>query len=169
MFLLLAILVCIPLFEIYLFIEVGRMIGGWETILLILLTAFVGMVMIRTQGMRTFWEFQQKRASGNVPVNEMFDGLCLLFSGVFLLLPGFFTDTLGFLLLIPAFRRFLQESVIDGFLGAYTFGVVDTETVKWGKEKVDQKMSRREGNATKQPDVIDADFEVIEKQDKKDL
>lgn len=162
MFLLLALIIAIPLAEIYLFIQVGSAIGGWSTLLLILLTAFVGLVLIRIQGFTALIEFQRKKEMGTVPVDELFDGICLLIAGVFLVLPGFLTDSIGFLLLIPAFRRFIQTFIVDTFLGAYTFGFVDTDTVKWSKEKVSKKVFK-EKVAPSAEDVIDAEFEVIKK------
>lgn len=95
----------IPLLEIYLFIHVGGAIGAFNTVALVVITAVLGVWMLRLQGMATWFRVQQSLAQGQAPAIELLEGLILLVCGALLLTPGFFTDTLGFLLLVPAIRQ----------------------------------------------------------------
>jgi UPF0716 protein FxsA len=95
----------VPAIEIALFIEVGGVIGVFPTLFLILVTAIVGVVLLRLQGMITLTKVQENLNRGEIPAVELVEGLLLLIAGAFLLTPGFFTDTLGFAVLVPAIRR----------------------------------------------------------------
>lgn len=98
------ILVAVPIIEIALFIQVGGWIGLWPTLGIVILTAFVGTVMLRSQGLAALGELQRKLQAGEDPSATLAHGAMILVSGILLLTPGFFTDTLGLLLLVPAFR-----------------------------------------------------------------
>jgi UPF0716 protein FxsA len=102
---LLALLLIVPVVEIYLFIKVGGLIGVLPTLLLVLFSAVMGVVLLRQQGFATLMRLQASLARGEIPAIEMLEGALLLIGGVLLLTPGFFTDVLGFLCLIPALRR----------------------------------------------------------------
>ncbi len=108
---LLAALVGLPLLEIALFIKVGGWIGLAPTLALIVLTAVIGVWMLRLQGISVLLSAQRQLAAGSLPVAEVFEGLCLVIAGGLLLLPGFFTDAVGALLLVPAVRRALYRQV----------------------------------------------------------
>lgn len=95
----------IPLIEIYFLIQVGQVIGAAWTIFLVVATAVIGAFLLRLQGFQTLLRAQSVMAKAQIPAMEMMEGLCLLVSGALLLTPGFFTDTLGFLLLLPTLRR----------------------------------------------------------------
>ncbi len=99
--------ITIPLLELWLLIEVGSGIGGLSTIALCLLTAALGGFLIRYQGLSTLVDAQKRMAQGEAPVDHGLHGLMIAFSGILLFTPGFITDSLGFLLLFPPFRRFL--------------------------------------------------------------
>lgn len=101
------ILIGIPLIEIYFLIEVGSEIGALRTIGLSVLTALLGTTLVRHQGFGVLMRVREASDRGDVPALEMLDGALLLVAGLFLLLPGFFTDGAGFLLLIPPLRRLL--------------------------------------------------------------
>lgn len=101
----------IPLIEIYLFIQVGGSIGVWPTIGLVVLTAFIGTALLRQQGMATLARAQSELDRQQLPVRELFDGVCLLIGGLLLLTPGFLTDALGFALLIAPLRAILGRGV----------------------------------------------------------
>ncbi len=105
--LLILILIGIPLFEIYFLIEVGSEIGAFRTIVLSIMTALIGTTLVRHQGFGVLMRVHEAGDRGDVPALEMLDGALLLVAGLFLLLPGFFTDAAGFLLLIPPLRRLL--------------------------------------------------------------
>ena len=102
----------IPLLEIYLLLKVGSSIGVLPTVVLVVLTAVIGVWLLRLQGFATFMKAQQSLAQGQVPAMEMLEGLMLFIAGALLLTPGFFTDTIGFLFLIPASRVFIAKSVL---------------------------------------------------------
>lgn len=105
--------VLIPVVEIAVFIQLGGQIGLWNTIGLIILTAFIGTWMLRAQGMRTLARAQESLSRNVIPTGELFDGICLLIAGVLLLTPGFVTDAVGFLLFVPPFRRFLGNRILN--------------------------------------------------------
>lgn len=99
--------ISIPLLELWLLIEVGSGIGGLSTIALCLLTATLGGFLIRWQGMSTLLDAQKRMAHGEAPVEHGLHGLMIALAGLLLFTPGFITDSLGFLLLFPPFRRLL--------------------------------------------------------------
>jgi UPF0716 protein FxsA len=103
------IFVLVPLVELYVLIEVGSGLGGLATIALCLLTAAVGGLIIRWQGVQTLLNARQsiQTAQQHQLAEHGMHGVMLVLAGALLFLPGFITDTIGFLLLIPAFRRFL--------------------------------------------------------------
>ncbi|WBU60055.1 FxsA family protein [Paracoccus albus] len=101
--------ILVPIVEIALFIQVGGLIGLWPTIGLVLLSAFVGMVMIRSQGRRALADLQQSFQTFSDPTRPLAHGAMILFSGALLLTPGFFTDTIGLLLLVPGVRVWLMR------------------------------------------------------------
>lgn len=107
MYLLLALLI-VPILEIAVFIQVGGAIGAWPTIALVLLTAFAGVALVRAQGFATMRRARDSLARNEPPVREVFDGLCLVAAGMLLLIPGFVTDVLGLLLLVPMLRERLR-------------------------------------------------------------
>jgi UPF0716 protein FxsA len=97
----------IPLVELYLLIQIGSEIGALPTIGLTILTAVIGAFLVRTQGFGVLRRVHEAADRGEVPALEMLDGALILVAGLILLLPGFFTDAVGFLLLIPPLRRLL--------------------------------------------------------------
>jgi UPF0716 protein FxsA len=110
MYLLLA-LMLIPIVEIALFIKIGGLIGlGW-TLAIVVGTAVLGSYLIRRQGTQALQALRQRVSTFSDPTGPLFDGVAILVAGIFLLTPGFLTDTLGLLLLIPAVRRFLFQMV----------------------------------------------------------
>jgi len=106
-FILLAFII-VPVVEIAVFIQLGGEIGLWNTIFLIFLTAIIGSWVLRRQGLATLQRAQESLARQVFPVAEVFDGLCLVVAGILLLTPGFVTDAIGFLLLLPFTRLVLR-------------------------------------------------------------
>lgn len=109
--LLLAMFIAIPIIEIGLFIEIGGWIGLWPTLAIVIVTAFAGTTLLRLQGLAVLQRAQESTARNELPVQEVFDGICLLIAGILLLTPGFFTDAVGFLLFVPPFRRFAAIAI----------------------------------------------------------
>jgi UPF0716 protein FxsA len=95
----------VPLIEIYLLIQVGSAIGALPTVALVIFTAVLGAGLLRWQGFATLQRVRQTMARGELPAIEMFEGAILLVCGALLLTPGFFTDIIGFLGLVPFIRR----------------------------------------------------------------
>lgn len=102
----------IPLAEIWFLIKIGGIIGASWTILLVVFTAVVGASLVRIQGISTLSRIQQSMNQGKMPAVEMFEGLALFLAGALLLTPGFFTDAIGFCLLIPPLRRQMIKSIL---------------------------------------------------------
>ena len=101
----LAAFIAVPIAEIAVFVEAGSLWGLWPTIVAIFATAFTGFALVRQQGVTVLHEVRSKMNAGQFPTHQVFDGLCLLIAGAFLLTPGFITDTLGFILLMPTARH----------------------------------------------------------------
>lgn len=97
--------IIVPLVELYLIIEVGSVIGALWTVLLVVLTAVIGVTLLRIQGFSTLNRARRNMEMGTLPAMEMMEGMMLAVGGALLITPGFITDTLGFLCLIPVTRR----------------------------------------------------------------
>ena len=101
--------ISIPIFELYLLITVGKLIGAWPTILIVILTALIGVQLLRVQGSTTLQRVQNTLAKGQTPADPLIEGFLLLIGGALLLTPGFFTDAIGFICLLPQSRLFLAR------------------------------------------------------------
>ncbi|SFK27192.1 FxsA family protein [Methylophaga sulfidovorans] len=110
----------VPIVEIYVLIQVGDVIGALPTVLLVVATAVLGVFLLRLQGFQTLQRAQQSLASGQIPATEMLEGVCLVIAGAMLLTPGFVTDTLGFLLLVPGIRRSVIKQMAKNSRVFYT-------------------------------------------------
>ncbi len=135
-------LLLVPLTEVALFIVVGGIVGLWPTLALAVATAFLGTFLIRQQGLSIIARAQTALAQGRPPVAELFDGLCLFIAGALLLTPGFATDAVGGLLLIPALRSWLRR------LLAQRIGASSAGAAKRAHKPADDQ-------------VIDGDFEDL--------
>lgn len=142
---LLILFVGLPVLELYVLIEVGSGLGGWQTVGLVLLTAFVGLALVRMQGLSVVNRAQEALAANQAPVRELVDGLFLVVAGVMLVVPGFITDAFGFLLLIPPVRRAIGMLV---FLAVSRSPHVRT----W---------SAGRGPSADRPETIDGEFEDV--------
>lgn len=101
----------VPLIEIALFIQIGGWIGLWPTLLIVVLTAIIGTVMVRSQGLAVLERLRGSLNEIRDPTEPIVHGAMILFSGALLLTPGFFTDAVGFALLIPGIRTAIFEAV----------------------------------------------------------
>lgn len=104
---LVTIFLIVPIIEIYLLIQMGGLIGVMPTIGLVVLTAVIGAALLRTQGLQTYLRFHRALSEGRLPATELLEGIALLIGGALLLTPGFFTDGVGFVCLIPSSRRII--------------------------------------------------------------
>ena len=118
-FLLVTVFILIPIIEISLFIEIGSNIGSFNTICLIFLTAIIGVYFVRQQGLSTFQRLANQIQKLETPIQTVGEGIVILLSGVLLITPGFFTDAIGFLGLIPFTRIFFIKLVATFILSRY--------------------------------------------------
>jgi|TARA_B100000497_G_scaffold44613_1_gene51736 UPF0716 protein FxsA len=107
------IFVVVTLAEIYVLVSVGQAIGGLSTVLLVIITAFIGSSLLRQQGWSTMAKAQQSMAEGRTPAMEMLEGVVILVSGILLLTPGFLTDGLGLLGLMPWSRHYFINHFLE--------------------------------------------------------
>jgi len=143
---LLLIIVSVPIVELMLLIEVGGRIGAIYTVGLVIVTAAIGVTLVRMQGYSAMARAQASLDENRLPVGEAVDGVFLLFAGGLLLFPGFITDAIGLLLLIPVVRRGLGLAIWR-YLAAR--GVI-----RWG-------VNGREGEMGPDRGVIDGEFEDL--------
>ena len=106
----LLLIISIPLIEIYLFIKIGSQIGAFYTISLILITAFLGIFYARYEGFNTLKSGITQLMRNELPIYEIISGAALAFASILLILPGFATDVLGFLLIFPPSRKLILKS-----------------------------------------------------------
>ena len=104
--------VIMTLLEIYVLVSVGEAIGGFSTVLLVVITALIGSTLLKQQGFSTLSKAQQSMAQGQTPAFEMLEGVVIVISGVLLLTPGFITDVLGLLGLMPFSRAYFIEHIL---------------------------------------------------------
>jgi UPF0716 protein FxsA len=109
------IFVVVPLIEIVLLINVGQLIGAWPTIGLVLLSAFIGVNMLRHQGLSTLFRARSRMDAGELPAQEMIEGIILAVGGALLVTPGFVTDFFGFCCLIPFTRKAVVSQLKQHF------------------------------------------------------
>jgi UPF0716 protein FxsA len=105
--------IVMPIVEMWLLITIGTYIGALSTIALVLLTALIGIGLLREQGVSTLWRGREKLQQGKIPAQEMMEGIVLAVSGALLLTPGFVTDTIGLLGLMPFSRIFFVQSILQ--------------------------------------------------------
>jgi UPF0716 protein FxsA len=108
---LILIFIVVPLIEILLLIEIGSRIGTLNTISIIILTGILGGYMMRQQGFAILANIRMDLSQGRMPTTELINGALVLVGGILLLTPGFFTDAVGFVLLIPGSRAFVRKKI----------------------------------------------------------
>jgi len=110
-----ALFIAVPIVEMLVLIQVGQQIGALWTIALVLLTAFIGINLLRYQGLATLSRANWRMQSGQIPAQEMLEGILLAVGGALLLTPGFVTDGIGFVLLLPFTRGFFAARLMNRF------------------------------------------------------
>ena len=150
--------IAIPLAEMFILIKVGAIIGALPTVGLVVLTATLGIWLLRLEGIATLGRVQEKLNQGQIPETELLEGIMLLVGGALLLTPGFVTDAIGFTCLIPVLRRPIARWIIQqGVISAMSF-------VKDGNRK-----GHRNGNQGQtQGQTIDGVFVDEDKQEDRD-
>ena len=134
-------IILIPVIEIYLFIKIGSQIGALTTITLIFVTAILGIIYARYEGLNTLKSAFVQLVKNEIPVYEIISGAAITFAALLLIVPGFATDIIGFLLIFPFSRKFILKILSSKFQM---------------KKKTNEKF-------------IDGEYEEIEKEDEKKL
>ena len=101
-----------PIAEMYLLIEVAGVIDTWPTVLLVMLTAVIGLALLKRQGLSTLARGLTRMNTGQMPAAEMAEGILLAVAGALMVTPGFMTDTVGFILLAPASRGWIARQLL---------------------------------------------------------
>ena len=108
-------IILVPIVEIYLLIKIGSQIGPFNTISLIFITAIVGIYYAKYEGINTIRSAVSQLVKNEVPAYEIISGAAITFAAVLLIIPGFITDTVGFLLILPITRKFLLNNFAKKF------------------------------------------------------
>ncbi|MEZ5246537.1 MAG: FxsA family protein [Acidimicrobiales bacterium] len=114
--------IIVPIIEIYLIVQVDAAIGGWETLGLLVLDSVIGAWLVRREGFSILARVQGALGRGDLPTNELIDGMLVLFAGALMLTPGFLTDGLGFVLLLPPTRAVVRNVLKARFAGRISVG-----------------------------------------------
>ena len=145
----------IPLIEIALFIQIGGAIGLWMTLLIVILTAILGTFMVRQQGSAALMNLRGSFQNLQDPTEPIAHGAMILFSGALLLTPGFFTDAVGFLLLVPGVRSAVLSYARQRVnVATFTYGE--------GRDPRSHQNLRQSG-----PDIIDGEYSEVQDPPKK--
>jgi UPF0716 protein FxsA len=134
-------LVAVPIIEIALFIEVGGWLGTWPTIAIVVLTAAIGTVLLRIQGLATLGELQRRLGAGEDPSATLAHGAMILVAGLLLLTPGFFTDAVGLLLLTPPVRA---------------------AVIRFARSRITLVQAGGQEGRRSDPGTVDGEYEVVE-------
>ena len=108
---LLFLFIALPISELALLLQVGEWIGGMETLAIVVVTGVVGATLARWQGLSVIAQFHSDLNSGRMPAPLLLDGLMIIIAGALLVTPGLITDSVGFLLLVPAFRAIVKSRI----------------------------------------------------------
>jgi UPF0716 protein FxsA len=139
----------IPFTEIAVFMAIGEQIGLLTTLALAFLTAILGGAIIKHQGLQTLTKFRTQSGAGHIPEQEIFNGLCLVAAGAMLITPGFVTDTLGFLLLVPKIRDALR-GFLKTRMSVFGFGAESSSS-----SRASYRYKNQDG------DIIEGEFEDV--------
>ena len=137
-----------------LFITIGKYIGLWNTILIIIATGIIGAILVKSQGLSTLKKGLEEIQSNKIPIQSMIQGIAIIIAGAFLLTPGFLTDTLGAILLIPPFRSKISLFIIEYLKKRSTFRTTFTQYPK-------------NTNETKNKKTYEGKYEEIKNEDEK--
>ena len=147
--------ITVPIVEMWLLIEVGSRIGALSTIAMVFLTAAVGLALLRQQGLQTLLKVNQRMEQGQLPAEEILEGVMLAVGGALLLTPGFVTDAIGFACLLPLSRKWLVAGLLrQGVLmGGYGQAANDEGVFRPSDRQTEQiRPAESQGN------TIDGDF-----------
>lgn len=160
---LLLLFIAMPIIEIALLLRVGEAFGWWPTLLMVIATAILGSSMLRQQGLATLNKARTRMDSGEMPAQQLLEGLIIMIGGVLLLTPGLVTDLFGFLCLIPLTRQWLAAQLSTrAFVGiSGGMGFSPRSGPSGQSTGASGKVSRKSSSGD-QGDIIDGDFERID-------
>ena len=133
-FLLVLIFIVVPIAELALLIQVGQTIGVWWTIALLIADSILGSLLMRSQGRATWRRFNVALQAGRPPAREVLDGVLVIFGGALLLTPGFISDILGLLLLLPPTRAVVRRILVHRFADRMIASATRGATVGFGPQ-----------------------------------
>jgi len=145
------IFIMVPFIELATFASVSEHIGIWTTLTLAFVTAIIGGLLVKYQGLQTILSMRGAMDQGKMPLNEIFDGFCLVAAGALLITPGFVTDAIGFALLIPPVRAAIRH-----FIRKHTDWSVAGSSSPYG----------RQGRNAQDPNVLEGEYERVEEPNK---
>ncbi|HEX5588066.1 MAG TPA: FxsA family protein [Acidimicrobiia bacterium] len=146
-------LLLLPILEIAVMIQVSHWIGGWETIALVLAVSFFGAWMVKQQGTGQWRRIRAELAIGRVPGPAVVDGALLLAAGVLFLVPGFVTDLLAVLLLVPPVRALVREMLARRYRVVAAVHSSGTPTARGDVLDVDSHAHRRDSRPGTHPEL----------------
>jgi UPF0716 protein FxsA len=120
----LVLLLVVPIIEVYLFVQVSNAIGFWNALGMVILISLVGVWLVKRAGTKVWARFNEQLVAQRTPSREVADGVCLLVAGVLLVVPGFVTDALGLLLLLPPVRALASRGLIRRYSGQADFRII---------------------------------------------
>ncbi|MBK3773392.1 FxsA family protein [Azospirillum brasilense] len=162
---LLLLFLLLPIAEIATFIEVGDRIGAGPTVGLVILSAILGSVLIRWQGLSVLKRAQQAAERGESPVGAVFEGFCVVVAGLLLIIPGFLTDIVGILLFVRPIRNALGRWLFDRMKGAASFqmpGRMGGQTGGQSWNAGDQNSPHGGPRNRPPPGVIDVEYQEVD-------
>ena len=148
--------ILVPIIEITVLMQVGALLGVWPTVAIVIITAWLGAKYVKQQGVATLQSVQTKMAQGQMPSDEIVGGLLLLVAGIVLVTPGFVTDIIGLLLLVPVVRKTITQQVqqhVNVSGAAANGGSFHTQSSSVNDNPFEQHINHHQGK------TIDGEFE----------
>ena len=146
--------IVIPLIELFLFLTIGDAIGLLATLIICVVTAIVGGVLVKHQGMKALSDAKLSLSRGIMPIREIFDGFCIVVAGALLMTPGFLTDFIGFAFLIP----FLRTQIRTVMAKSERFRMAGEKN---GQKNKDQPRAYYSQSDIIEGDIVEADYQTM--------
>jgi len=127
----------VPIVELYLFVQVSNAIGFWNALGILIVISLVGVWLVKRAGTRVWARFSEQIVAGTAPTKEVADGVCLLVAGALLIFPGYFTDAVGLLLLLPPVRALARRLMIKRYTGRGQMRVIRASYLRGGGDVID--------------------------------
>jgi UPF0716 protein FxsA len=160
--LLFVIFIVVPIAELYVLIQVGQAIGALPTIGLLIADSILGAALMRSQGRAAWRRFNLALSEGRIPHREVLDGVLVIFGGALLLTPGFLTDILGLILLLPPTRALVRTVLVRRFGGRIVSGAASGAGARMGNMFTFQTRGPRGARPPRHDDVVDGEATEVE-------